>query len=74
MRVPIKSCYFKIVRGREENIVSWTAATGVIGPIPFESSDNDYMIEMKRMAHGREGEVRLGENELGISRTDEAID
>jgi len=35
-----------------------------------EFNDNDYMIEMKRTAYGREGEVELGENELIISRTD----
>lgn len=70
MHVPIKSYYFRIVRGREENIIFWTAGTGVIGPIPFEFSGNDYMIEMKRMAYGRDGEVELGENELSISRTD----
>jgi len=70
MHVPIKSYYFRIVRGTEENIIFWTAGTGVIGPIPFEFSDNDYMIEMKRTAYGREGEVELGENELIISRTD----
>jgi len=74
MHVPIKSYYFKIVRGREENIIFWTAGTGVIGPIPFEFNDNDYMIEMKRMVYGREGQVRLGENELSISRTDKATD
>ena len=74
MHVPIKSYYFKIVRGREENIVFWTAGTGVIGPIPFEFNDNYYLIEMERMAYGREGQVKLGENELSISRTDEATD
>ena len=72
MHVPIKSYYFKIVRGREENIIFWTAGTGDIGPIPFEFNDNDYMIEMEYMAYGREGAVKLGENELSISRTDEA--
>ena len=72
MHVPIKSYYFKIVRGREENIIFWTAGTGDIGPIPFEFNDNDYMIEMERMAYGREGAVKLGKNELSISRTDEA--
>jgi hypothetical protein len=70
MHVPIKSYYFRIVRGREENIIFWTAGTGVIGPIPFEFNGNDYMIEMKRMAYGQEGEAELGENELSISRTD----
>jgi|GEM_PF-1025245 len=74
MHVPIKSYYFKIVRGREENIVFWSAGTGVIGPIPFEFNDNDYMIEMERMVYGREGQVRLGENELSISRTDKVTD
>lgn len=28
MHVPIKAYYFRIVRGREENIVFWTAGTG----------------------------------------------
>ena len=70
MHVPIKSYYFRIVRGREENIIFWTAGTGVIGPIPFEFNGNEYMIEMKRMADGREGEVELGENELSIYRVD----
>ena len=74
MHVPIKSDYFKIVRGREENIIFWTAGTGDIGPIPFEFNDNDYMIEMERMAYGREEAVKLGKNELSISRTDEATD
>ena len=70
MHVPIKSYYFRIVRGSEENIIFWTAGTGVIGPIPFEFSSKDYMIEMKRTAYGQEGEVELGENELVIYRTD----
>jgi len=70
MHVPIRSYYFRLVRGREETIVFWTAGTGVIGPIPFEFDGSDYMIEMKRMLDGREGEVELGENELSISRAD----
>jgi hypothetical protein len=70
MHVPIKSYYFRIVRGKEENIIFWTAGTGVIGPIPFEFNDDDYVIEMKRMAYGQEGEVKLGEDELIISRAD----
>jgi hypothetical protein len=70
MHVPIKSYYFRIVRGKEENIVFWTAGTGVIGPIPFELNGKDYMIEMKHTAYGQEGEVELGENEFIISRTD----
>lgn len=53
---------------------SWKLLTGDIGPIPFEFNDNDYMIEMERMAYGREGEVKLGKNELSVSRTDEATD
>lgn len=69
MHVPIKSYYFRIVRGGEESIIFWTAGTGVIGPLPFEFSGKDYVIEMKRLAYGREGEVELGENELSISRT-----
>jgi len=43
-----------------------------IGPIPFEFNDNDYMIEMELMSFGREGEDKLGKNELSISRTDKA--
>lgn len=70
MHVPIKSYYFRIVKGSEENIIFWTAGTGVIGPIPFEFNDNDYMIEMVLMSSGREGEDKLGKNELSISRTD----
>jgi hypothetical protein len=70
MHVPIKSYYFRIVRGAEENIIFWTAGTGIIGPIPFEFNGNDYMIEMKPMAYGQEGQVELGERELTISRTD----
>ena len=70
MHVPIKSYYFRIVKGGEENIIFWTAGTGVIGPIPFEFNDNDYMIEMELMSFGREGEDKLGRNELSISRTD----
>jgi hypothetical protein len=73
MHVPIKSYYFKIVKGREENIISWTAGTGVIGPIPFEFNNNDYMIEMELMSFGRDGVDKLGRNELSISRTDKAI-
>jgi len=69
MHVPIKSYYFKIVKGREENIIFWTAGTGDIGPVPFEFNDNDYMIEMELMSFGREEEDRLGKNELSISRT-----
>ena len=70
MHVPIKSYYFRIVKGSEENIIFWTAGTGVIGPIPFEFNDNDYMIEMVLMSSGREGEEKLGKNELSISRID----
>ena len=32
------------------------------------------MIEMKRMVYGREGQVKLGENELSISRADKVTD
>lgn len=70
MHVPIKTYYFRIVRGSEETIVFWTAGTGVIGPIPFEFDGDDYVIEMKRMADGRGGEAELGDNELSISRAD----
>jgi uncharacterized membrane protein YraQ (UPF0718 family) len=70
MHVPIKSYYFRIVKGSEENIIFWTAGTGVIEPVPFEFNDNGYTIEMKRMSLGREGEDKLGKNELSISRTD----
>ncbi|MBN1137912.1 MAG: hypothetical protein JXM73_15085 [Anaerolineae bacterium] len=70
LHVPIKSYYFRIVRGGEENIIFWTAGTGVIEPIPFEFRGNEYMIEMKRVAFGQEREVELGENELSISRVD----
>jgi len=73
MHVPIKSYYFRIVKGTEETIIFWTAGTGVIGPIPFEFNDNDYMIEMELMSYGREGIEKLGRNELSISRTDKAI-
>ena len=68
MHVPIKSYYFRIARGTEENIVFWTAGTGVIGPIPFEFNDNDYMIEMQSTAYGQQGGVTLGQDELVISR------
>jgi len=74
MHVPIKSYYFKIVRGREENIIFWTAGTGVIGPIPFEFDDNDYIIEMDYIAYGRKGAVKLGKNEFSISRADKATE
>jgi len=70
MHVAIKSYYFRIVRGREENIIFWTAGTGVIGPVPFEFNIDDYTIEMKRMAYGREEKVELGESKLSISRID----
>jgi len=66
MHVPIKSYYFRIVRGREESIVFWTAGTGIIEPIPFEFDGHEYVIEMKRMAYGQEEQVELGENELRI--------
>jgi hypothetical protein len=68
MHVPIKSYYFRIVRGKEENIIFWTAGTGVIWPIPFEFNDDDYIIEMQCIACGEEGEVKLAEDELWISR------
>lgn len=70
MHVPIKSYYFKVVRGKEETIIFWTAGTGIIEPTPFEFNDNAYVIEMKYTEFGREGEGKLGENELIISRTD----
>ena len=73
MHVPIKSYYFRIVKGGEENIIFWTAGTGVIGPVPFEFNDNNYMIEMEFMSFGQEGEDKLGRNELSIYRTDKAI-
>jgi len=72
MHVPIKSSYFKIVKGGEENIIFWTAGTGDIGPIPFEFNDNDYMIEMELMSFDRKREVKLGKNQLSISRTGKA--
>ena len=54
----------------KENIIFWTAGTGIIEPIPFEFNDNDYVIEMKYTEFGRAGEGKLGENEFIISRTD----
>jgi hypothetical protein len=72
MHVPIKSYYFRIVKGSEENIIFWTAGTGVIEPVPFEFKNNGYTIEMKFMSRGRGGEDKLGENELSISKTGKA--
>ena len=70
MHVPIKSYYFRVVRGREENIIFWTAGTGIIEPIPFEFDNDDYVIEMKYMAFGQEGQAKLDEDELRVSRAD----
>ena len=74
IHVPIKSYYFRIGRGEEENIIFWTAGTGDIGPIPFEFNDTSYIIEMERMGYGRKEEIKLDKNELSISRANEAAD
>jgi hypothetical protein len=77
--VPITSYYFRIVKDSKDTIIFWSAGAGEIAPIPFEFDGKDYMIEMRLMAYGREGEDLsfkgkngLKKDELCISRRKKA--
>ena len=39
---------FKVISGKSEKTVSWTAGTGDIGPVEFEIGGKHYQLELRR--------------------------
>jgi hypothetical protein len=53
---------FKVVSGKTEKTVSWTAGTGDIGPVAFEVGGKRYQLELRRS----DKLGKLNDNELVI--------
>ena len=64
--VPMTYYYFRLVRGNKDTIIFWSSGTGLITPVPFEFNNEDFLIEMRLMTYGREGEDQSfsGKNRL----------
>ena len=60
---------FKVRNANVEEIVSWSSGTGDIGPVEFEIGGKRFLLELR--ASDKFG--KLEENELVISKSDDAI-
>src|SRR6266702_6115911 len=62
-------CDFKVRTSNIEKVVSWSSGTGDIGPVEFEIGSKRFLLELRRS----DKLGKLEENELVISKSDDAI-
>jgi hypothetical protein len=65
----LQAHYFRAIGSKEQNIINWSAGTGLLGPIGFELGGKRFFIEMRRNSLGGqpgEGE-ELREDEVVIA-------
>jgi len=60
---------FKVRTANIEKVVSWSSGTGDIGPVEFEIGSKRFLLELRRS----DKLGKLEENELVISKSDDAI-
>src|SRR5206468_5383562 len=60
---------FKVRTANIEKVVSWSNGTGDIGPVEFEIGSKRFLLELRRS----DKLGKLEENELVISKSDDAI-